>query len=327
MTGRIVRWIIGLLILVLIGVRLSVFTVRQGEVALITRMGRARRVIKEPGCYSKWFWPFERAHHFDGRRRVFNPTFAETLTRSGETIIAESYVVWSIDRDRLLDFIKSFRGTKVEEKRVSQDAESHLNMVILDAQNAVLGVYNLTDLVSVDPEKLKLDRVEEDILREAQSKVNKVGIHVHQFGIKRLAFAEKTLEEALNQTRVIQIAKVNQWKGEGETKARAIHARTELEAAALVSEAKGIAEKTRLTGEAEAQRILTEAYQEDPDFYTFWRSLEGIKKIGTEQATLIFSTRSAFFNVFKQPTGPSGTPASASPSTQPVRSASGGGQP
>ena len=61
----------------------------EGELVVVTRMGRARRVIPDPGCYAKWFWPFERAHHFDGRRRLFNPTFTETLTRSGETILAE----------------------------------------------------------------------------------------------------------------------------------------------------------------------------------------------------------------------------------------------
>jgi len=271
MTGRIVRWIIGLLRGVLIGVRLSLFTVRQGDVAVVERFGKVRRLLTEPGCYVKWFWPFERAHNFDGRRRHFNPTFTETLTHSGETIIAESYVVWSIDEERLLDFVKSFRGTKVEQGRVFED-------------------------------------------------------HLHQFGIKRLAFAERTLEEALNQTRVKQIAKVNQYRGEGEMKARAIHAKTELDAAAILAEAKGIAEKTRVTGEADAQRILTEAYREDPEFYKFWRSLEAIKNVVSEKATFVLSTRIAFFGALKGPTGFGGRPGAASPTTQPATSAAGGGR-
>jgi len=322
MTGRILRWVIGLLIIALIGIRLSIFTVRQGEVAVVARFGEVRRIILEPGWYSKWFWPIDRAHHFDNRRRVFSPTYVETLTRDQRNIIVWSYVVWSIGEPKA--FVESFKATKVGADTAVEDAELALNSIILDAQNAVIGSYDLTALVSVDAEKRKIDMIETDVVRAVKAKCKELGIRLHQFGLKRLALPESTVKQALEGMGVKRLIEANRYRGEGGKAARRIRVEADLEAIRVLADASRRAEEIRGRAEADAARELMKAHREDPAFYAWLRSLEALRKIITHQTMLILDTASPPLSVLKQPTGPAPAPTTT---TQPVRATAGGVEP
>lgn len=313
MTSRIFRWLIGAVIIALIGVKLSVFTVREGDVAVVARFGQVRRVIKEPGWYGKMLWPVDVAHRLDIRKRVFSPTFTETLTRDQRNIIVWSYVVWSIDTaDQQPDrFVESFKATRVGAERAVEDAESRLNGLILDAQNDRLGFYDLQQLVSTDPRELKITRIEEEVTQTVQARAKDLGIVLHQFGFKRLALPESTVKKALERMAIKRQAVANRYRGEGERAAREIRSATELEVTRIRAKAEKEAAEIRGRAEAERANILLEAHSLDPEFYAWLRSLEALKRMLTPVSTVILDTRSPPWAVLKEPTGPTATSPSA----------------
>ena len=52
--------------------------------------------------------------------------------------------------------------------------------------------------------------------------------------------------------------------------------------------------------DAEALRIYAEAYEQDPDFYAFRRSLEALKRSMDEKVRLVLSTSGPLFKYFKE---------------------------
>jgi membrane protease subunit HflC len=85
------------------------------------------------------------------------------------------------------------------------------------------------------------------------------------------------------------------YRAEGDEKARAIRADAEREARVTVANAHQESEIARGQGDAEAARIYSDAYNTDPEFYAFVRTLEAYRKTLGEGTTLILSPDSEFF--------------------------------
>ena len=315
MKSRVIRWVIGVLIFAAIFARLSIFTVREGEVAVVTHFGAVKRVIigqprvedgknisSEAGWYFRTPWPIDRVHTFDARKRVFSPTKTETLTRDQRNIILYPYVIWSISDPK--QFLQSLHGTEGAEKAV-EDAEAQLSNIVIDAQNAVIGSYNLIpDLVSVNSNQRRIDEIENEVKAAVVDKCARLGITLHQFGFKQLALPESTVKAALDGMKVQRLLEANRYRGDGEKAAREVRSRTQLEVTRIQAEAAKRAAVTLGVAEAEHARILLEAHRTDPDFFAWYRNLEALRKMFTEHTMVILSTKSPPFDVLKQTTVP-----------------------
>ena len=85
-----------LFIIVVLGLQLISFQVREIETAMVTTFGKPTREIKEPGFYFRWPFPIERVYKFDSRMRVFEGDLGETTTKGTDPIIVNTYIVWKI---------------------------------------------------------------------------------------------------------------------------------------------------------------------------------------------------------------------------------------
>jgi membrane protease subunit HflC len=332
MASRILRYAIGLIIVALILANLSIFTVRAGQVAVVTHFGRVDKVITEPGWYPKWFWPIDEAHRFDARRRVYTPKPQETLSRDRRNIIPYPYVVWSIDEEPAgpgqkapaQRFMESLRASKGSDQAM-RDAEEKLYSIVIDGQNAVLGSYDLDALLSSNPERLRIDAIEKEIVQVVQPRCRELGIRIHQFGFERLALPENTVKPALDRMMTARTEEAYGYRSGGELAARRIHSQTQLRIEEIRSEAAGRAAAIRGKGDADAARILLEAHSLDPAFYAWLRSLEGLKRMCSPKTSLVVSTRSPIFEALAQPQVPGGTP--MVPATRPAPAAAGSSAP
>ena len=93
-----------------------------------------------------------------------------------------------------------------------------------------------------------------------------------------------------------------QYRAEGEEAAMKIEATTELETRKLLAEAARQAEVARGRGEAEALRIYGEAYAEDPELFTFLRTLEAYEKLVDEDTTLVLRSDSELWRLLEKGT-------------------------
>ena len=172
--------IISILILVIVlGLYLISFQVRETESALVMTFGDPTREITKPGLFFKWPTPIQRVYTFDSRMRVFETDLIETETDEQVPIIVNTFIVWRITEP--LKFFKAI-GT------VREAENNKLLPLISDTQNTVIGRHYFGEFVNSDTEKIKFSQIEEEMLADLQQEVADAnyGIDIMALGIKQL---------------------------------------------------------------------------------------------------------------------------------------------
>ena len=256
---------------------------REGEQNLILRLGEVQHVTT-PGLW--WRIPLvDEVRPYDSRW-LYNSTEARDIqTKDGEQLRIDNYTVWRIEDPKA--FLEGFpAGTEAAEQRIDR--------VVRDAVREVIGRHTLAEV-------LKDQRVAimKAITEKSRETLADEGIAVADVRINRTelpANAESSVYARMVTERE-RLAKKN--RAGGEERARAIRAEADREARVIVAKARRDAELTRGEGDAESTRIYAEAYEQDPEFYAFQRSLEAYRKTIDENTTLVLSPDSEFFRILK----------------------------
>jgi membrane protease subunit HflC len=285
------RWMIGIIIVFMIAVYGFTFILDEGKVAVVTRFGAPRLVIREAGLHFKLPWPFEKIHTFDGRKYCYDTSHIETLTGDKKNIILQTYVIWNINDP--LKFLQSTGSRKT--------AELNLDSLVISAKNGILGRYSLSALVSTNRDELKLTEIETGILSEVQEQaLSRYGIKIFQIGLKKLVLPVANTLYVFEQMRAERMKYVEQLKAEGERDASIIRNEADVEVARIKSEGMEKASKIKGEAELEAAKIYAAAHKQNPKFYSFLRRLDSTEKILGDQSILIFRSDSPPFDVLNE---------------------------
>jgi len=293
MRDNIIRY--GLGVAILLGLAFFAFTwqLREGQVAIRLRLGRSVDVVQDAGLHGKLPWPIERVVLLDGRARVLNTRHTEMLTRDKKNVILLSYVVWRVSEP--LRFYQSLGSIEA--------ADAKLDGLVTNAKISVLGGYDLSALVSTTPEDLMVTEIEQTILDAVSTKAGeKYGVAIEEVGFKRLSLPEGNTRYVFEQMRAERKQYAARHRAEGEREAAKIRADTDLEVAQIRAQANEEAARIRGEAEAEAARIYAGAHSLDPEFYRFMRSLESMDKILGKKSTVVLRTDSAPFKVLQEGT-------------------------
>lgn len=266
--------------------------VREGTAAVVTRFGEPVRSITEPGPYFKLPWPIEDARVFDMRKRVFNTPYTATLTRDRRNVVLLTYVVWRIeDPQRFLQSVGE-----------ESAASAKLDGMVTAAKNTLMGRYDLSSLVSTDPEQIQTPEIEASILTEVQRRAaEKFGIDIEQVGFKRIAYEEANVTAVLAQMRAEREAEAKQLRAEGDKESRRIRDEAAVKSEEVLREGRLGAGRIRGEAERAAAEIYAKAHRTDPEFYRYWRSLEALKKTLGQDATVVLRTDQGFFDLLTDP--------------------------
>ena len=291
MRDNLLRYIIGATIL--LGLAFFAFTwqLREGEVAIRLRLGRSVDVVQDAGLHGKLPWPIERVVLLDGRSRLLNTRHTEMLTRDKKNVILLSYVVWRVSDP--LRFYQSLGSVEA--------ADAKLDGLVTNAKISVLGGYDLSAMVSTDPDDLRITEIEQAILADVATKAGeKYGVDIEEVGFKRLSLPEGNTRYVFEQMRAERKQYAARFRAEGEREAAKIRADTDLEVAQIRAEANEEAARIRGEADAEAARIYAEAHSLDPEFYRFMRSLESMEKVLGKKSTVVLRTDSPPFSLLQE---------------------------
>ncbi len=267
------------------------YQLREGSVAVVTRLGKCIHTETEAGLHFRYPWPIGKIYRFDNRIRVMESSFTETLTGDQRNVILLNYATWNISNP--LKFLESVR--------VLETAEIRLDKLITDAKNAVMGNYNLSNLVSTEIEDIKMAQIEAEILAMVQTEAqDQYGVHISDVAILRLALPKDNLTSVFDQMRAERRQHAQRFRAEGEEEAAAIKSAADLEAAQILAEAQENAAMIKAEADAEAASIYAYAHSQDPEFYEFLRSLEALGVILGENTTLIVDTEAAPFDLLDE---------------------------
>lgn len=279
-------WRAGLAVLAIVALARSVFVVPETESAIVTRFGKPLRTIEAPGLRFKW--PIDRRIRFDNRVLLYDPAPAEFLTQDKKNLVVDAAVVWRIaDPARFLETIGDISG-----------AEMRLHDVVWAGLAAALGRTELSQLVSTEPRKLRIEQVSAEV-REAAGAVSgpQLGVEILEVQLTRLSFPEQNLESVFARMRAERERIAKEYRAQGEEQAMVIRAEADRDRELILAVAYRESEILRGKGDAEAAGIYGDAYRQDPSLYRFLRTLESYESILDDQTTVILSADSELFSL------------------------------
>ncbi|MEN8182739.1 MAG: protease modulator HflC [Myxococcota bacterium] len=268
-----------------------VVVTREGEQKLILLLGDPREEPTAPGLALR-IPLLEEVRSFDARNLYLNVEPAQIPTRDEERIVVDNYVIWRI-QDPLL-FYRSFpTGTG--------QAESQIDRVVRSDVREVIGRHTVAAVVT----DARVDIMGE-ITRASAEELARFGIEVLDVRINVTELPPATEQNVYARMRAERQRLARKHRAEGGEEARGIRADADRAALVLVAEATRESEILRGEGDAQSARIYADAYNTDPAFYTFVRSLEAYRKTIGEGTTLVLPPSHEFFRLFESIDGDGG---------------------
>jgi membrane protease subunit HflC len=283
--------ILGILVVVLAAIVLissATFVVGEQELAVRVRLSQIKGADFKPGLQFKI--PFmDRVVKFD--RRVLTRKFdgEQFLTNESQGLTIDYYIKW-----RILDAEQFYQATSGgDEGR----AEMLVGETIQDGiKNAVAG-RTLAEIVISDRNELT-----GEFMKNATERLQKLGIQLVDVRVQRIDLQEEvatSVYESMKRT-FEGIARTR--RGEGDRESQIVKAEAERKKTELIARALADAQRIRGEGDASAAAIYATAYNRNPEFYSFYRSLQAYKNsLGREGDVMVVSPDSDFFRYFKSP--------------------------
>ncbi len=265
----------------------SVFIVQQNELAIRSELGKIIESDYAPGMHLKL--PFVNdIRRFDKRVLTRNYPAEQFLTSEGKILNVDFYVKW-----RITDVAQYYRATGGNEDAAS----ARLAEIVKDGLKGVIAKRTIQQVVAAQRTEFI-----GDMLAFAGSSVKQLGVALVDVRVKRIDLPDDVSDSVFNRMRQDFARQAAQLRAEGQEQATRIRAEAERQRVEIIANAASDAEKIRGEGDAKAADIYARAYQKNPEFYAFHRSMQAYRKsMGKEGDVLVLAPDSEFFRYMKQP--------------------------
>ena len=271
-------------LLVLLGT--SIFTVDQRQHAIIFQLGEVRDVIAEPGLYFKWPM-IQNVRYFDKRILTLDSVEPERfITSEKKNVLVDSFVKWRIVDPKL--YYVSVAGDEARAKtRLSQTVNAGLR--------EEFGKRTVHDVVSGER-----DKVMEDMREKADLDARKIGVQIVDVRVKRVDLPLEVSESVYRRMEAERKRVANELRSEGSAEAEKIRADADKQREVIVAEAYRDAQKMKGEGDAKAAATYAQAFNQNPEFYSFYRSLEAYRNsFQSKSDVIVVEPNSDFFKYMK----------------------------
>ena len=277
-------WI--LLAIALIAAYNAVFVVREGQSAIVLQFGRIERTNDKPGLHFKI--PFvQQVMLFDARIQTLDTQPERYFTLEKKTVKVDFYVKWRINNNAT--YYQATAG-------ITEQARQRLLPIIKDALRFEVNARPLDELISGGRKDIT-KRVRE--LADA-STVKTLGIKVVDVRIKQIELPTEVSESVYKRMRAERTKLANELRSTGKEEGEKIRANADRQRQVLIADAHRDAAKVRGEGDAQAAKIYAKAYNQDPKFYDFYRSLQAYRDaFGNGRSIMVLKTDSPFMRYFE----------------------------
>ena len=284
-------------ILVLVAILLataysSMFIVTERNQALVLRFGEITRVESEPGLYFKIPTSFvETVQYVDKRLLTLNLDDKVVQVRDGRRYVVDAFATFRINDPR------RFREAVSANLTLAAD---RLRTRLDGALRAVYGVRDFNAALSAERQEMMLE-VRDTIRPEAQG----LGLEVVDVRIKSTDLPQRVSEQTFERMRSERLAEAAQLRAQGTEASLRIRAEADRQATVIVAEAQRDSEIIRGQGDAERNSIFAAAFEANPEFFEFYRSMAAYERSLTPDGgtTMVLTPDSDFFKYFASPLG------------------------
>ena len=263
----------------------TLFTVSEMEQAIVMQFGEPKRVINEPGLSYK-LPMVQDVQYYEKRVLNLDPPFETMLLSDQKRVLIDSFVRYQIKDP--LEFFKTVRSEQTVRARLS----TITNSVVRD----VVGNSTLTKVLSEERTQLLAE-----IVQKLNIPASQFGIQIVDVRFRRTDLPDEVSERVYARMRAEREREAKEFRAEGFEVAQEITANADREAIVLKAEAKRTAEILRGEGEGQRTRTLNDAYGQDADFFSFYRSMQAYEGALADNSTyLVLTPDSDFFEYFNQ---------------------------
>ncbi|TVQ59322.1 MAG: protease modulator HflC [Phycisphaerales bacterium] len=292
----------------------SLYTLDETEQAIVVQFGApVGDPVTEPGLHFKL--PFvQEVRRFDKRLIAWDGDPNQIPTRGEQFISVDTTARWRIvDPLKFLESVGDERGAQLRLNdildSVVRDQISASDLVeIVRSKDWAVSEEDLerAQLAGESDEEILLQQVSRgrneiiaSILAQAQTQMPQYGIELVDIRIKRVDYVQAVQQRVFERMIAERQRIAERFRSEGEGRAREIEGGTERMLAEIRSEARRLAEIIRGEADAEATRIYNDAFGADPEFYTFFRTLESYTNTLGKDVTLIIGADSEYFRFLR----------------------------
>ena len=262
--------------------------IREGNAAIILRFGAPRQTVTEAGLYFKLPWPFETVVTYDNREQYLESNNLETTTMDKKNIILKTYAIWQIDDPLVYHNSVGANAT----------VDSYIKNQIFSATNSVMGMYNLSDLISSSNDNLKTEEIQNEIFKLVKSNCEaNYGVKILDVSILRVSYPDTNLDSIFNNISAERQAVINKILEDANAKATNITSAADAEAAQIIGEGQKLAAEKRAQTEKDVAKIYAEAQEANLELFKFLKELDTIVNSVSENSVLVVDSNAYPFNI------------------------------
>jgi modulator of FtsH protease HflC len=286
--------ILALLVVIALLVSSALFTVDRRQNAIVFQLGEVKEVVIEPGLHFKW--PLlQNVRHFDMRILTFDDAEPlRFLTQGNRPVLVDSFVKWKINDVR--QYYVSVQGDEFR-------AMTRIKQTVAGVLRDEFGARILHDVVSGEREQIMSrvrDKVDQDLER--------IGVKIIDVRLKRVDLPQDVSESVYRRMEAERKRIANDLRAQGAAEAERIRADADRQREVLLAEAYRDAQRVRGEGDAKSAATYAAAFSQNPEFYSFYRSMEAYRNtFRGRNDLLLLEPNSDFLRYFRDSMGkPSG---------------------
>ncbi|WP_025040532.1 protease modulator HflC [Nitrosospira briensis] len=280
--------LLGTLVALVVLATSSLYIVDQRQLAILFQLGEVVDVKTSPGLYFKI--PLaQNVRYFDSRILTMDTAEPERfITSEKKNVLVDLFVKW-----RIVDVKQYYVSVRGDEML----AQTRLAQTVNSSLRDEFGNRTVHDVVSGER-----DKIMEIMRQKADADARKIGVEVVDVRLKRVDLPQEVSESVYRRMEAERKRVANELRSTGSAESEKIRADADRQREVILAEAYRKAQEAKGEGDAKASAIYAAAYQPNPEFYAFYRSLEAYKQsLKNKSDMLILDPSSEFFKYLRNP--------------------------
>ncbi|HYD56004.1 MAG TPA: protease modulator HflC [Burkholderiales bacterium] len=268
----------------------TLFTVDQRQNAMVFQLGEVKEVITRSGLHFKW--PLiQNVRFFDMRILTYDDAEPlRFLTSGNRPVLVDSFVKW-----RITDVRQYYISVQGDEFR----AATRIRQTVSGSLRDEFGARSLHDVVSG-----QRDEIMAKVRQRADDDLRRIGVEIVDVRLKRVDLPQEVSESVYGRMQAERKRIANEQRSTGAAEAERIRADADRQREVILAEAYRDAQRVRGEGDAKSAAIYASAFSQNPEFYSFYRSMEAYRQsLRGKNDIMLLEPTSDFFRYLRDPQG------------------------
>lgn len=268
-------------------ISLSTFIVHERELAIKFKLGEIVESDYEPGLYFQ-IPIINNIKKFDSRVLTMDTPSQRFLTAEKKNVIVNSFVKWRISDPKTF-----YTATAGDERQ----AIARMDSIINNELKGQIASKTMREVISGERATIM-----QQVTDNAGAKINDFGIELIDVRVKKVELPDEVSSNVYRRMATERQTVAREFRSRGEEKAKKIRANADRQREEILAEAYRKSQQTRGEGDALAAKTYADSFNQDKEFYSFYRSLNAYEtSFGNNGDMIILSPDSDFFKFFKDP--------------------------